>query len=419
MTKRDKKQEEIKAPVITAAKQLGFIHHTIIASTGIGKSKIAMDLIQALKEIIKFDKILILVDNTKLRDSNWKDDFDKWGLSDMYKSIVEMNTYQTAYKWDKELSKYLIIADEADFAFTSLEGYGKFFKTYKNCNILGMTGYVTENKRSFMEKHLPCLFEYTQEQAQSDGILNSTPITFVKYDLGKIKNITIEYANKTKKFVQSENASYNYTEDQIRKTVIALSKANAVGDSVKIDKLHGDLKRQGNYRASVIYKSLASVNMTKGLLKYISKLDDVSKTVIFSKRTEQSDKISPHTYHNKKSKEVNEKTFNDFNSGLIREMALVDKINRGVNMVNLNYAIWETFDGSDTKLRQKLGRMMRLDPSDLANLFILLPYYMKKTKNGSYEQAPTVAVRWAMDMLSGWDISQAKIWDYRTIKSNL
>jgi len=418
MTKKDKKQQEIRAPIIAKAKELGFIHHMIIASTGIGKSKIAMDLIQELKGILKFEKILILVDNTKLRDSNWKDDFEKWGMKDVYNSIVEMNTYQTVYKWNKPLTNYLIIADEVDFAFTSINGYGKLFKTYKNCNILGMTGYVAEEKRVFMAKHLPCLIEYTQEQAQKDGLLNSTPITFIKYDLGRNKDILVKHPGG--QFYQSENGSYNYCEKQLKAIVIKLSKAREAGFPDDIKKLEHKLKMQGMFRAMVIYKSNASAEWAKKLVKYIMKLDKVSKTVIFSKRTDQADKITTHTYHGKNKAVVNEATFEAFNSGKIRQMALVDKINRGVNMVDLNYAIFETFDSSDTKLRQKLGRMMRLDPDDLANLFIFLPYYMKETKKGVFEQAPTVAAsKWVNNMLQGWDISQAKTWDYRTIKSNL
>ena len=111
LTKRDKKQEEIVNIVVSKAKELKGIHHSIVVGTGIGKSKITMDIIKQL-DFLDFKKILIVVDNTRLRDYNWKDDFIKWGLGDFYEDRVEMNTYQTVYKWSKNLDEYLIIADE-------------------------------------------------------------------------------------------------------------------------------------------------------------------------------------------------------------------------------------------------------------------------------------------------------------------
>ena len=47
----------------------------------------------------------------------------------------------------------------------------------------------------------------------------------------------------------------------------------------------------------------------------------------------------------------------------------MDKINRGVNMTGLNSAVFESFFGSDTSLRQRLGRSLRLAPEDVATIY--------------------------------------------------
>jgi len=416
MTERDKKQQEISEIVLSKVKENKFIHHSIIVATGVGKSKIIIDLIKPLQELLKFKKIIILVDNTRLRDNNWKEDFEKWGFESIYKDIIEMNTYQTVYKWDKDLSNYLLIADEMDFAFTP--GYGKVFETYKNCNIIGMTGYVADSKRDFMNKYLPCLVEYTQKQAQEDGILNSTPITFVKYDLSKEKNSLVTYGKGSKTFKTSENISYNYWDKQLRITMGKLTKAKITSDISDIKKYETFRKLYGAKRAEILYNSSASVKLTRRLLDYIHTLDETSKAVIFSKRTAQSSLITTTTYHGENTKLINDKNFEDFNKGMVRELGLVDKINRGVNMRNLNFAIFEGYNSSDTILRQRLGRLMRLDPEDLATIFIMIPYFMRKTKDG-YKQAATAAVKWVNNMLNDWNLDSSKIWDYRTIKSDL
>lgn len=67
------------------------------------------------------------------------------------------------------------------------------------------------------------------------------------------------------------------------------------------------------------------------------------------------------------------------------------------------------------KLRQRLGRALRLNVHDIAKLYVVLPYYMEKTKEG-YVSTATVALKWAKKMFEGWDISKSIIDDRRIIK---
>jgi len=362
------------------------------------------------------------VDNTRLRDHNWKEDFEKWGKLDYYEQNVEIQTYQTVYKWKHDLSEYFIIADEADFAFT--EVFGNFFKTYKDANMLAMTGFVTEDKRPFMHAHIPLLLEYTQEQAQQDGILNKTPIVFIKYDLDKDRNQAVKYTSNgmAKTFKQSENSAYNYWDKEVHKWMGKLEeekqKGVITGDFSGLEAIEKKLMVATGKRTDLLVNSLSSAAITQKLVRHILSKDETSKVVIFSKRREQCDRITRHTYHGGNKEEVNNSNYDKFNRGVIRDLGLVDKINRGVNMVGLNYAIFESFFSADTPLRQRLGRMMRLDPEDFSTIYILLPYFMRKVKN-EYVMAPTKAVAWSMSMLKGWDLSESKVWDYRAIKSNI
>ncbi len=440
MTKRDIKQKEIVDLVIAKAIEDNHLHHLVIAATGIGKSKIAMDIIIQLKKVFTFKKILILVDNTRLRDYNWKDDFEKWDLGYIYNDEVEMNTYQTAYKWTKSLDDYLIICDEADFSFTP--EYGKFYETYRDNLILGLTGYVTEDKRSFMDSNLPCLIEYTAEAAQQQGILNSTPIVFVKFDLGKARTVKVTYGEDHKVFYQSENEAYDYWDSRVRRLYgeledlkVELNFTHEYKARKKLEKeivkLENGMRWSATKRSELLINLDSSADMARRLIAHTMKEDNSSKIISFSKRKAQCNKITRYTYHGGNKDDINDKNFDDFNEGTIRELGLVDKINRGVNMVNLDYALFESYYGSDTKLRQRLGRLMRLNPDDLATMYVLLPYFMRKVRKKikeegkpdrieiSYKQAKTKSVDWAVAMFEGWDLSEAKTWDYRTIKSDL
>ena len=309
-----------------------------------------------------------------------------------------------------------------DFAFTDI--YGNFFKTYKTNNMLGLTGFVTDDKRPFMDEHIPCLVEYTAEQAQNEGILNNTSIVFIKYDLSKENKVLVKYKKGTKQFFTSENKSYNYWDGQVRILMGKLSMLKKMAftdaETVEVNRLENKVKWASIKRSEILLNLNSSAQLTRRLLNYIQ--ETTGKTVIFSKRRSQCNKITPYTYHGGNSEDINNSRFLQFNEGTIKELGLVDKINRGVNMVNLDYAVFESYVGSDTKLRQRLGRMMRLDPEDFATIYILLPYFMRETTKGSvksYTQAKTKMVDWALTMLSGWDLSKAKTWDYRTIKSEL
>lgn len=107
MVDRDEKQNEIAELWLESDRK-----NTIVAGTGLGKSKIAMIILESLFEsgdLDKNSKILLTVDNTNLRDENWEDDFKKWGLHHIWKQI-QAECYQTTCKW-KNTEWDLVIAD--------------------------------------------------------------------------------------------------------------------------------------------------------------------------------------------------------------------------------------------------------------------------------------------------------------------
>lgn len=430
MTKRDKKQEEIRNLILQVASVNNSLHHTVIAATGFGKSLVVIRLLEPLQKVLNFKKVLIIGNSENLRDRNWKEDFAKWGKSEVYDTVVETVTYQTAYKWNKDLSDYLIIADECDFAFGTPE-YSKFFLTYKNCNILAITGYVADGKRRFMNEHLPAIVEYNLQQAQDDGVVNKTPIVFVKYDLSKVKNRKVDYESKEgrKTFYQSENSSYEYWDNKF------------IHQTIKMEDAQTDALLTGNYteynkwknirdkyttrkRADILYSLDTAAALARQIVEAVKKKDDTSKVITFTARTALADKISKISYHYKNSDAINAEHYNGFNLGKYRELSLVGKVNRSDNLVGVNYAVLATYNGSDTIFNQRRGRVSRLHPEDFATIYILIPYYYKKvldkeTNQNIYRQTRTAAYHWVMGMLKGWDIDQVKVRDLRQIKSDL
>lgn len=403
----------------------------MVLSTGFGKSKVAIDIIKRLQP----KKVLILVNSTVLRDLSWAEEFAKFDMGAYFFQNVEVQTYQTVYKWTKDtknLDDYFIIADEVDFAADTVE-YSKFFYEFSHVKTLGLTGFVASHKLGWFKNNLPIIATLTADDAQKMSILNNIHFVFIKYDLSTNPyDIKVEYKKHgvPSHFYQSESNAYDFQEK-------AIDKIKAEKDDLMLEQLQG-LVTQADYnqkmniinirmektiqrRSDMLLSSISSRTITKNLLEYLSHSFPHDKVIVFSKRTEQSMEIcgKESSYNGKLPKVESEAMMEDFLSGDLKVLGVCDKVNRGVNIPNLRHAIFETFFSSDTDAIQKLGRLLRLDPDEVATVYVLLPYYMRKEADGSFTVQETQQVSWARSMLKSTNVKSNTVWDYRVVKTNI
>ena len=283
---RDEKQEEIAELWIESDRK-----NTLIVGTGVGKSKITMLILSKLFELndLNSDSCILLLTNSEiLRDTNWKEDFEKWNLSWMWDKVVS-ECYQTVYKW-KDTKWDLVISDEIDFCMT--EVYSTFFLNNECSMILGLTGFVDPSKDQLLNSIAPSIVEYSTQDAQEDGILNKTQLVLVEFDLSmNPKDITVKYKSdgRDKTFTQSENDAYAYIEDKCNILYGKISRLEIQPDviwgldSTKVKELK-DLKYQYNRataeRKKLLYTGIASRNVAKQLQEKILSNKD-SKVNIF------------------------------------------------------------------------------------------------------------------------------------------
>jgi len=395
---RNKMQEAIADKFCSLPKKKALI----VVSTGAGKARIAILVVQKLKS----KKVLVLTESTTNRDVTFKEEIKKWDKSILKKTTFM--TYQLAYKKD-DLSKYdLIIADEADFAFT--HAYGRVFKTNKDVPTLGMTGFTTEEKYEEYKQYLPRIEEITAEELQSHKILNKVKFVFVQFCLSKEKNIEIKYKKlgKEKTFKQSEDGMYNYYQKEERKWRALLLQAETQGDDKTLKTAEYMLfKKIPSQRKELLYKLNSSIGIVRKLMDDILQ-DDNNKVITFSERTAQADKLSKYAYHGKIDDNKAAKLFKQFQKGTIRELSTCAKINRGINVEGLNFAILESYNSSVTTAIQKRGRLMRLDPEDTATFYIMIPYYT----NSEGVIKPTRAVSWARNVFKTIPYDEHEVINY-------
>lgn len=410
---RDEKQEDLSVLWLDSDRK-----NTLVLGTGFGKSKLTMIILEKLfeaKELTIHSKILLLSDSEKLRDINWKEDFEKWGYSWMW-DIVQSECYQTAYKWENTKWDF-VIADEIDFGLT--EEFSKVFTNNDIDMILGLTGYIDPVKAPLVESIAPVIVTYSTQDAQEDGILNSTQVVFVEYDLSRNpKDITVNYTKDgvEKTFSQSENDAYSYHEDKCNMFFGMMLKLKEDPDvifkldSTKLQDLRNldyKYKRAIADRKKLLHNGISSRAVAQRLIREVLK-NPVNKIVTFSVLTDQADSINEFTFHGKNKK--GNTNLKDLSAGTIRSLGVCKAINRGMNLVGLNNLILESYEGSKTAFHQRHGRGMRLNPDQKMYMYIMLPYYRKKIQSPEnkgefvWVKRPTQMVKWAENMLEDYNL---------------
>lgn len=219
-----------------------------------------------------------------------------------------------------------------------------------NGNVLGLTGTYPINKTS--EKFKMCdlyckkVFAYTVDEGVEEGMLNNYKIFVHLLSLDHKVNV-VKKSKSGKTWKTSELKDYH-----------GLTKAldNAPSMRAKQQLAIIRMKAMQSYPSKIAY--------TKYILKQIP-----YKVIVFANTQEQADQLCKHSYHSKN------KSSNDnlelFKNDLIKELACVDQLSEGKTIPNLKSGIIMHAYSNERKAAQKIGRFLRLSPSDTAIIHIL------------------------------------------------
>ena len=396
MDVRDELQDEIVDQFIRRKTGRG----TLVLPTGFGKSYIAMKIIKKLNT----PKVLILVNSQILRDDNWREEFEGFGMGDYYRDNVTTKTYQYLYKkaagdiegFDDES---LIILDEVDF-IANTEKLSLALSVLAGYRILGLTGFITSSKKGWFTSNLPVMRSLSIKEAEDAGLVNKLKLYVVRSPMSQVES---DAYNSYVSTLADYNKQLGQLNVDLLMGVIEVREFNSATFGLKF---RVDLAIRA--RARFLYSLGSSVAMSIKLLKYFHVNGDDTKSVVFSKLTEQSGKISKNVYNGTQSAKENREIFRSFNSSEIKNLGVVAKINRGVSIKRLNLGIWEAYTSSDTQFAQQSGRLRRLNPDETATAVIIIPYY----KSLSDEYVPTQSMNWATKMIRGVSIENTKVWDF-------
>lgn len=415
MKNREEIQLEMKTIVIDSLES----HNKAVvqASVGLGKTRLCLETLAHYNP----DKITWLTNSEELRDSDTPAEFIKWG----YEYLLEKTTimcYQTACRLENQDLGF-VIGDEFDFALT--EQYVKGITNNYIDKFLGVSGTYTEEKLEILNKlGLPLVYKVTTNEVQDLQILNKTKVIFVEYelDLAKTRKTNPKYPT----WRTSENEQYSYWEGQYISTMIQYApiqkEFSLLFDVLRENKgktyskliysflqeykqkeiipFQRKLAYISSNRAKLLHTLDSSKRIARQLSDRILKESNDNKVLIFSTLTEHLDSFVPNTVHSKNKK--GNTVFDDFNEGKIREAGCISIADRGKNFVGLNYGIFESYDGSETKGLQRLGRFCRLLEGE-STIYVLVPYY----RNKQNKLLPTRSAGWAISMFSNYVLDES------------
>lgn len=366
-----KTRDEVRAEALEAIKKWKCCGAAI--SMGVGKTRLCLDHFQLVvnkynREEGRMATGLVVAPTHKIIQG-WKDEAVKWNVEHLLEGLT-FTTYRSLTKQDLDYD--VVYLDECHSLKNSHNPWLKPFNGY----IIGVTGtppYKRSEKGRMVDAYCPIEYEYLVEEAITDKILNDYRITVTLLELSDAKTHHIKIKDKkgniTKQWWTSEKDNYDYWSKRVDESGFGKSKMQ---NSVMRMKAMHVYKTKDNYGKKLLESSK-------------------EKCIIFANEQEQADNLCTHSYHsNNPDSEAN---MEKFENGIITKLSCVLQLSEGANIVGLKECIILHAYGNNTKSAQRIGRMLRLNPDDMAHIHILC-------------FKDTVDERWVKDALTKFDQSK-------------
>tara|TARA_R100000541_G_scaffold370_11_gene3177 strand:- start:2888 stop:3988 length:1101 start_codon:yes stop_codon:yes gene_type:complete len=359
-------REVVQADALAIAAQ--FKRCGLGISMGVGKTRIAIEHLQ--RNFNPLIEVLVVIPKHSVAQS-WVDELGKMDLEKLEKHIT-FTTYLSLKKHNP--NEYdVVYLDECHSLLTSHE---EFLSRFQG-KILGLTGTPPRDKQSekgrLVQRYCPIRYSFDVDKATDSKILNDYKIIVHEIALSKLP--TLKKKNKAGGvWYTSEQKDYNYVTNR-------LANCNTQKQI--------QFARIMRMRALMDYASKESYAI--GILKNMN-----DKCIVFANTQKQADRICKYSYHSKNLK--SEDNLELFSDGRINKLSCVLQLSEGVTIPNLKQGIIMHAYGNEKKTAQRIGRLLRLNPSEVATCHILC---YKGTQD----------VKWVQSALKGFDQNKIKYYN--------
>ncbi len=337
-------------------------------SMGVGKTLIGLKYIAGLqgKNMGKL-RVLVVAPKLSIFDS-WRNDADKFKIDI---ENIEFTTYLSLNKYNPQEFDVVVL----DECHSLLDSHLNFLGHFTG-RILGLTGtpprYTDSAKGKMVSQFCPIKFSYITDDAVEDDILNDYRIIVHKMSLSSSNNIPVKL--KDKEFYTSEVKNYVYW-------------TNRVYDA--------NSPKQRQIASIMRMRTLMDFKTKETYAKHL--LNDIDeKCIVFCNTQDQADRVCLHSVHSKNPDA--DENLQDFKQGNIEKLSCVLQLNEGVNIPELRAGIILHAYGNERKSNQRIGRLLRLNPTETATVHILC------YKN-------TIDEKWVEEALKDLDSNKVKHFD--------
>jgi superfamily II DNA or RNA helicase len=312
-------------------------------SMGVGKTKIA--LMHMAKNYTDIKKYLVVAPKISIFES-WKAEMVKHNF-EYLKDHITFSTYLSLTK--QSLDYDVIYLDECH---ALKKNHNEWLKSYirQGGYIVGMTGtypvHSSSEKGKMCNFYCPKIYKYLIDEAIDDTILNNYEI--IVHELELSNKPTIKKQGKYGDYMVSELKEYQYWTQKLEECV----------------------NQKNEYILRIL--RMKALQMFDSKLKYAKLLFNAQteKTIVFANTIVQAEELCEHYYHSE-NPVFSTENLELFKTGKITKLSAVEQLNEGVNIPGLKVGIIMHSYSNNRKSLQKLGRLLRLNPSETATVHIL------------------------------------------------
>lgn len=312
-------------------------------SMGVGKTRIAIQHLQM--NYNPFVKALVAVPKKSVMKS-WYDELDK--MNDGVNTLEDHITFTTYLSLNKQdPNDYDILY--LDECHSLKDSHKKFLDSFTG-KILGLTGTPPRDKQSekgkLVQKYCPIKYTFKVDDATDSNILNDYRIVIHDLQLSGIPSLKKKNKNGGHWYT-SEIKDYSYVTRRVAEA---------------------QTPKEQQWAYIMRMRALMEYTTKEAYVKsMINNIDD--KCIIFANTQDQADRVCKYSYHSGNDKSTDNLEY--FSDGRINKLSCVLQLSEGVTIPKLKQGIIMHAYGNEKKTAQRIGRLLRLNPTETAVCHIL------------------------------------------------
>lgn len=334
---------------------------TVVACTGFGKTRVALNLISAFAKRNDDASALIVVPTTVLKEQ-WIDQLEQWNLLD--NARVEIINTVIKLNWTCDL----LVLDEIHLM--AAEMFSKVFDCVSYKNILGLTATFErlDGKETLLSKYAPVCDTIPIDVAEENGWVapHREYLVLLEVDLKQYEEYTRTFNQCFAQFGFDFNLAMDCATDIVKARAFA-KKAGLDGNTIMgvAQKWNRCMRK----RKEFIYNHPKKMEIAK---KIINARAD-RKGITFSSTINQAESFGfGWVLHSKKKAKENKTTIEEFNAADMGYLHTSKAADQGLDCKGVNLEIILHTDSSKIRKTQRVGRAIRFEEGKTSEIFTLV-----------------------------------------------